>query len=697
MLFKTISDNISNFIPILGIIVSIIVFGTIFIWIKKKGTQDIIGTLILTFSLISITAFILEQSTLSNYLKILFDKIQYAGSMLLPLGLFLLTAKYANFNKIFKLKYLIPISIPPVIALFLVFTNELHKLMWTDAKLVLSDSFSFIVKEYNTLYFISVIYSSLLILTGIIITLINTVKTYAKPDGQCRWKKFLLIPYISIPWIITLTKSAGFNPFPYINGTPIIIAISTMFIIFFLNKTRIKEIMPETLETFFDNMSDGLILTDRNGNILKLNSASQKIFNTSINNVAGKPLSYLMDNNNDNPGFFLEKNDFVIGNNGSKSFFNTKQTDIKSHNGKTLGKIIVLRDITEIRKKEESIKYLSFYDKLTNTYNRAFFDIELQRLNSQRQMPLSLVLGDLNGLKLVNDTFGHVYGDKLIKKIADILKTCFRKEDIIARWGGDEFIILLPKTTYSTTMQIVERVHQKCRENSTKTMHISISTGIITLEKPSEDTDKLIIEAEDRMYRHKLTESQSARSSIISSLGKALEERDYETEEHTKRMERYSLLFGHALNLSDNKIDELSLLATLHDIGKIGIPDKIVLKPGKLTEEEWEIMRKHSEIGYRIALSSPDLVHIAKPILYHHERWDGKGYPSGLTGEKIPISSRVISIIDAYDAMTSDRPYRRALAKEKAVEEIKRCGGSQFDPSLVEVFMNNLIFEGKVN
>jgi len=690
-------DNIGNFITLFGIIVSIVIFGTIFIWLKKKGTQDIIGTLIMILSFISITAFILQQSTAANNLKVLFDKIQYAGSILLPLCLFLLTAKYVNFNKIFKLKYLIAISIPPFAALFLVLTNEIHKLMWVDAKLVLSDSFNLIVKEYNTLYYVSIIYSGLLILAGIIITLVNTIKLFQKPDGQNRWKKFLLIPYISIPWLITLTKYAGFNPFPYINGTPMIIAISTMFIIFFLNKTRIKEIMPETLETIFENMCDGMILTDSKGNILKLNSASQKIFNTSINEVAGKPLGHLMGGVNEDADFFSGKNDFSIGNNGSRAFFNTRQTDIKSNKGSILGKIIVLRDITEIRKKEESIKYLSFYDKLTGTYNRAFFDIELQRLNSKRQMPLSMVLGDLNGLKLVNDTFGHIYGDKLIKKIADILKACFRKEDIIARWGGDEFIILLPKTSYETTTQIVERVHEKCREYSTSTMHISISTGIITLKEPSEDTDKLIIEAEDRMYNHKLTESQSARSSIISSLSKALEERDYETEEHTKRMEKYSMLFGHALNLSNNKIDELSLLSVLHDIGKIGIPDKIILKPGKLNEQEWEIMRKHSEIGYRIALSSPDLVHIAKPILHHHERWDGKGYPTGLSGEKIPIASRIISIVDAYDAMTNDRPYRKAIAKEKAIEEIKRCGGSQFDPSLVEVFMNQLVSKEKVN
>ncbi len=680
-----------NFIVPIAAIVLITFLGTFCIWINKKGIQDIIGTWIMILSIIWMTAYILEQITSINYLKVLFDKIQYGSSILLPLGLFLLAARYVDFNKIFKLRYLIPISIIPAVTLFLALTNELHKLVWVDAKIVLFDSFSLIVKQYNILHFISIIYSGLLILTGIFVVLVNTIKLFSKPDGQNRWKKFFLIPYISIPWLITIIKFVGFNPFPYIDENPIIISICTISIIFFLNKTSIKEIMPAAFETIFENMDDGVILTDGKGSILKLNSASQKIFQTSINKVAGKPLDYLISDMNGNPDNLLENKDLKIGNSGSTCFFNTRQTDLKTNSGKSLGKVIVLRDITEIRKAEEDIKYLSFYDKLTGVYNRAFFDIELKRLNAQRQMPLSLVLGDLNGLKLINDTFGHIYGDKLIKKVANILKACFREEDIVARWGGDEFSILLPKTSYSTTVEIVNRVHKKCREHSTETMHISISTGIITTEKPYNNTDKLLIEAEDRMYGHKLIENQSVRNLIISSLSKALEERYYETEEHTKRIEKYSLLFGDILNLPGTKLDKLSLLSTLHDIGKIGIPDSIILKPGKLNKKEWKIMRKHSEIGYRIALSSPDLVYIAKSILHHHERWDGKGYPRGLAGEKIPLESRIISIVDAYDAMTSDRPYRKALTREMAIEELKRCRGSQFDPALVDTFMNQLL------
>ena len=684
--------NINFFIPLITI-VFMAILGILYIWIYRKGLQDIVGIGIMVLSIIWMTAFILEQSITANHLKVLFDKIQYTGSILIPVGLFFLSARYVNFNKIFKLKYIAIISAFPVVTLFLVLTNELHKLVWIDAKLVLFDSFSVIVKEYNTIYFIFVIYTGILILSGIIIILINTIKLFIKPDGENRWKKFFLIPYISIPWLIILAKYLGFNPFPYIDETPIITVICTMVIIVVLNRTKIREIMPMAFKTIFNNMDDGLVLIDRKENILKLNPASQKIFHTSINKVAGKPVNYLLAGLDENPNVFLGNKDLEIENNRSQYFYNIRQTEIKSDRGRTLGKVIVLRDITKIRKAEENIRYLSFYDKLTGVYNRAFFDIELKRLDAERQMPLSLVIGDVNGLKIINDAFGHLYGDELLRKIADILKACFRKEDIVARWGGDEFSVLLPNTSYSTTTKIVDRVHKKCIECSTDKMLISISTGVATKENTNENIEELLKEAEDKMYRYKLIDNQGARSSIIISLGKALEERDYETEEHTRRMKKYSLLFGQALKFPDYKLDELSLLSTFYDIGKIGIPDNIILKPGKLSRSEWKIMSKHSEIGYRIALSSPDLAHIAKSILHHHERWDGKGYPYGLAEVEIPITSRIISVIDAYNAMISDRPYRKALSKEMAINELNKCSGSQFDPALIDTFMNQLLIK----
>jgi len=229
------------------------------------------------------------------------------------------------------------------------------------------------------------------------------------------------------------------------------------------------------------------------------------------------------------------------------------------------------------------------------------------------------------------------------------------------------------------------------------TTPLSIAMGYSAKKNISQPISEIIKAAEDRMYRHKLTEKDSVHSSIISSLEKALEERDYETEEHVKRMKENAIKLGHMLRLPENMIDELSLLSTLHDIGKIAVADNIILKPGKLDEKEWEIVKKHPEVGFRIAESSAELAPIAKGILHHHEWYNGNGYPKGLKSDKIPLISRIISIVDAYDAMTNDRPYKKAVSKKTAIKELERCAGSQFDPKIVKKFINILEKEDSLN
>ncbi|MBE3090425.1 MAG: diguanylate cyclase [Actinobacteria bacterium] len=355
--------------------------------------------------------------------------------------------------------------------------------------------------------------------------------------------------------------------------------------------------------------------------------------------------------------------------------------------GSIVGTFGITRDITDMKKNEDKIKYMSFHDYLTGLYNRAYFEEELNRLSVQRNLPLSIVLGDVNGLKMMNDTYGHEKGDELLIKVAGILKQCFRKSDIISRWGGDEFIILLPLTDCIRAEEIVRRVEQACRQFSSEDMPISIALGISTKVKEDENIVEVLKAAEDKMYWNKTTDEKRMHRSMIFSLEKSLDKKDYETEEHIERMGDLALLLGKDLNLPEDKLNDLAMLAALHDIGKIAVADSIILKPGKLTPEEWELVKKHPEIGYRIVKSSTDLAAIADAILTHHENWDGSGYPVGLKGEEIPLVSRIISIVDSYDAMTNDRPYRKAFAKEQAIAEIRRCSGTKYDPKLVEVFI----------
>ena len=359
-------------------------------------------------------------------------------------------------------------------------------------------------------------------------------------------------------------------------------------------------------------------------------------------------------------------------------------------NGNIIGTFGISRDISDRKKAEEKIKYLSFHDSLTGLYNRAYFDEELRRLDTARQLPITIVMGDVNGLKVINDAYGHEKGDLFLKKIADILRDTFRKEDIVSRWGGDEFIAILPNAYEKDTKNIVNRIKKMCIERSTADMPLSISIGIASKKLPEEDMDSVLKEAEDKMYKCKLCESKSTNEIIISSLRENLKRGDYRREKHTGRMQQYALTIGKKLKLSNVKLEELKLLMDLHNIGKLALADEIMSKPGRLSNEEWKIIQKLPEIGYRIAESSMILKPIAEAILSHYEWYNGEGYPRGVKGEEIPVLSRISFLVNSYEAMTTDRPYRKKMTRKEVVKEIKRCCGTQFDPNIVKIFLEIL-------
>lgn len=479
----------------------------------------------------------------------------------------------------------------------------------------------------------------------------------------------------------------------------------------FISNSRVWRI---TQNRIFRSVEDAVFAFEITGGIVEINEAAYDILKLDEKTVKKEKinLEYISNKlsaltvNKKQKNKFIEaltnmesgnyKEDIGFKTKGKEQYYNIRISPILDSFNKIIGKLLILTDITAIKEKEKQLYYQSYHDKLTGTYNRLYFEEELNRLDTKRQFPISIIIGDINGLKLINDAYGYNKGDEVLIKTAEILKSNLRYEDILTRWGGDEFAIILPKTKRKDAISIIDRIKESFFEHSTDTMPLNISMGFSVKKTIGKKINEVIKEAENTMNEYKLSENESARSSIIMSLKKALEERDYETEEHSKRMEDLSLLLGKKVNLKDNELNELRLLAVLHDIGKISIPDSIIFKPGKLTSKEWEIIKKHPEIGYRVARSSPDLIQIAKGILYHHERWDGKGYPEGLKGNKIPLISRIVAIVDAYDAMTNDRPYRKAMSKKKALGEIERESGAQFDPSLAKIFTKILTGESLV-
>lgn len=345
----------------------------------------------------------------------------------------------------------------------------------------------------------------------------------------------------------------------------------------------------------------------------------------------------------------------------------------------------IIMDINNRKNMEDEIKYLTYYDKLTGLFNRGYYEFNIERIINQGNYPISIIIGDVNGLKITNDTFGYAAGDKLLQEAAKLLKESCPEEAIICRWGGDEFIVIIQNCDEQTVDGIVQKVKDSIAKNEENL--VSISLGYTTKYSSDEDIDVLVRQAEEFMYHNKLLENKSLRNNTLSVLNRTLLEKSHETEKHAERIFHICEKIGNKLNLSSILINRLSLLAKLHDIGKIGIPDDILNKPGKLNESEWEIMKTHTQIGYRIATSVPDIQHVAYDILCHHERYDGAGYPNGLKGEEIPLLARILSIVDAFDVMTNNRPYKKAFSVEMAVEELKICSSTQFDPELVNIFL----------
>lgn len=475
-----------------------------------------------------------------------------------------------------------------------------------------------------------------------------------------------------------------------------------------LNKELYQEYRKKQvlLKSLIDSIPDLIFYKDTNSVYLGCNAAFELFVGKPEQEIIGHTDKDLfsaeqaeqflnMDREMLSSNTFIKQEERVTYPDGKEVVLETLKTPYHEQEGNIIGLIGISRDITERKNREEKIQYVNYHDNMTGLYNRTYFDEAKVALDRPDQLPLSVIVGDINGMKLINDAFGHAKGDTVLQEIADILKQCIQKEDnVIARTGGDEFAVLMPHTDGQAVKEAVDNIRALCKEKrheENRDIYIDIALGYATKREPGDSLDKAILLAEDLMYKRKLLEQKSLHNDYLAYIKTTMFEKSYETEEHAERLAELSKRLGMALGLSEDELDELELVAMLHDIGKISIDKGILTKAGKLSDEEWREIKKHPEVGYRIANSTSGLSHISEYILCHHEHWDGSGYPLGSSGTDIPLISRIIAVVDAFDAMTQDRAYRKAMSVEAAVNEILNNKGTQFDPDIADIFVKEVL------
>jgi diguanylate cyclase (GGDEF)-like protein/putative nucleotidyltransferase with HDIG domain len=353
--------------------------------------------------------------------------------------------------------------------------------------------------------------------------------------------------------------------------------------------------------------------------------------------------------------------------------------------------IAIARNITDVHNYLKEIEYISYHDKVTGLYNRRYFDIKVQELSCEDNYPICIIFSDINGLKLVNDSFGHGQGDYILQKYASILNASRRGDELICRIGGDEFAIVLTATDLQKTEEYINKLTNKFSDVIINGMELSVSFGYEMIQGDNQSIQSALKKAEDMMYQNKLYEASSRRSKTIEIILSTLHEKNPREEKHSRRVAELCEIMAVKMGMISDEVKKIRTAGILHDIGKIAIQEELLNKPGVLTHEEYIEICKHTEIGYRILNTVPNMSEVSEVVLAHHERWDGNGYPRGLKGEEIPLYARIISIIDTYDAMTSDRSYRKGMSNEKAVKELIKNAGTQFDPELTQFFMKNVV------
>ena len=470
------------------------------------------------------------------------------------------------------------------------------------------------------------------------------------------------------------------------------------------------------------------VTIDEKGRITSVNDTAQNVFgvgdeviNKKYNDVLGKgklidlelPVARV---NATGIGICNLERPYADGD-GWKCVLNVDCLPLDNH--APCGVLIVARDISERKILEEKLYAMTLRDGLTGLYNQSYLKSRLKEEienATANNYSLAFFLMDIDDFKFYNDWFGHLAGDDFLYRFSQLINKCVRETDTLGRYGGDEFAVILPNAGRETAQKLAERLcytvenHTFPNRNIMPRGKITVSLGIAVFPDNAKTAEELITIADEDMYRskrrkksivraqipvaqnfqHELQETDIKLYNAVQTVLGIIKAKDTETYMHLVKVADYAGLLLQNLNLNEEQARDVKLAALLHDVGKIEIPRYILNKISQLTPEEWSIVKQHPKWGAEMVQTIEKLEYVVFLILHHHERFDGKGYPAGLKGEEIPLGSRVLSVVDSFDAMTNVRPYRKSKDFFCALKELESCKGTQFDPDIADVFIKTV-------
>ena len=525
------------------------------------------------------------------------------------------------------------------------------------------------------------------------------------PEGHVRLKRFMSVPVFRNGKIVAVAGVAN-KPEEYKDSDVEQLSALTSGV------WTAKERRDAQVQLYFErnkylqtliSIGDGVLFVDKFGCVEMLNKVAETLTGWTMEQALGKHCREVFILSHEMPGRTiedpiektimtntrqeLEDHAVLTSKDGTRFLIEDSSSPLQDSDGHLEGVVLVFRDVTEKREQHNKIEYLSYHDSLTGLYNRRYFEKALTRLDIPEKLPLTIMMGDVNGLKLANDIFGHRFSDLLLIRAADTLRSICRQSDIAARWGGDEFIMLLPETTEESAEQLIAAIQDAFTKQQIKSIRGALSLGYSAKQLYDQNVYSVMEVAENNMYTQKTLQQGREKSQLTQTIVDMFHDSYPDEEVHSARVCELSLQIGQALALPDAEMLRLKEAALLHDIGKIAIGAELFNRKGEYCESEIQIIRQHPATGYRLLSYFDKTLELAGIVLAHHENWDGSGHPKGLKGEQIPFLARIIAAAEGYQ-QTQDRfPNDQVTGRQKASGHIRTYSGSLYYPRVVNALI----------